>query len=214
MYQAEQAFGNQQRTVGQLLERMAESQSGRVAKDLARNEGAQTAINDMKARKEQARRTLREVAIQAKAEGNPLSKSEAMSLLKRLESRARLPHQKLTERDAIGNIASIGSTKEVLGESHLSDEAWKSKSTKEIRDIPVMSEAQQISDEVAVPYCDKAGDIAGYRVGAQLIGDETKNRKERAIIPDDAPERALQQFIAWRIGKIHKVEVRPESSYR
>ena len=110
-------------TVGQLLDRMAESQNPGVAAQMTRDNATQVAISDMRLRKQRARRQLRELAIQAKAEGNPLSKSEAMSLLARLEN-AEKDSKTKAAREAAGYVGSYGNTDEIIGETTMSDESW------------------------------------------------------------------------------------------
>ena len=137
------------RTVKDLLTRMAQEQSGGFERQMMKDEVAMARIQDTRARKENNRRILRQVAVEAQAAGEPLTRTEAETLLKRLEAdNTAADSKRKAEREAIGNIGSFGRTNEVIGD------------------------AVNLDMPSAVPYLDNQGNIAGYRSGADLLGGD------------------------------------------
>lgn len=197
------------KTVQDLLTRMAQSQSGKAALDMAKQEAAMTSINDMRARKDLARQQLRQLAIEASAAGQPLTPFEAQSLLKRLEAPATAEDsRRKAERDALGQIASAGSTNEVIGETIMSDEAWKAKSGKMINspttapEPTIFARNLDISSDPAVPYTDRQGNIAGYRVGAQILGDDVNLPGTDQMLNAPSPQQqSMVDFISQTMGQ-------------
>jgi hypothetical protein len=90
------------------------------------------------------------------------------SLKRRSSSRAK------AEEDLISRISTGGSTKEVIGETVMSDEAWKSKSQKQIPALPVVAAADEISNQQVYQMVNEAGDVVGYGNGARFIESPNK----------------------------------------
>ena len=90
------------------------------------------------------------------------------SLKRRSQSRAK------AEQDVLGLIATGGSTNEVIGETVMSDEAWKSKSQKQIPNLPVQAAADAISEQQVYQMVNEAGDVVGYGNGARFIESPNK----------------------------------------
>ena len=162
------------KTVRNLITSMAQEQSGGVARQMMKDESANIAISDMRGRKENNRRILRQVAVEAAAAGEPLSASEAQTLLTRLEAdSAAADSYRVAEREAIGNIGSFGSTNEVIGDS------------------------VNLDMPSAVPFRDNQGNIAGYRSGADILGGDEKlidlDQLRNATTPE---QRNLIDFIS------------------
>lgn len=162
------------KTVRNLITSMAQEQSGSTALQMMKDESANIAISDMRGRKENNRRILRQVAVEAAAAGEPLSASEAQTLLTRLEAdSAAADSYRVAEREAIGNIGSFGSTNEVIGDS------------------------VNLDMPSAVPFRDNQGNIAGYRSGADILGGDEKlidlDQLRNATTPE---QRNLIDFIS------------------
>ena len=200
------------KTVRNLITSMAQEQSGGVARQMMKDESANTAIGDMRMRKENNRRILRQVAVEAAAAGEPLTTAEANTLLKRLETdNAAADSYRVAEREAIGNIGSFGNTNEVIGESIMSDEAWKAKSGKMINPPMVAPEPViyarnlDISNEPAIPYTDLQGNIVGYRAGAQILGDDVSIPDIDQVIKTPTPQQQnLIDFISQTMDQPDK----------
>ena len=200
------------KTVRNLITSMAQEQSGGVSLQMMKDESANTAISDMRGRKENNRRILRQVAVEAAAAGEPLSASEAQTLLKRLESdSAAADSYRVAGREAVGNIGSFGNTNEVIGETTMSDEAWKAKSGRMINPPMVAPEPViyarnlDISNEPARPYTDLQGNIVGYRAGAQILGDDVSIPDIDQVIKTPTPQqRNLIDFISQTMDQPEK----------
>lgn len=92
----------------------------------------------------------------------------AESLKRRSSTRAR------AEQDVLGLLATGGSTNEVIGETVMSDEAWKSKSQKQIPNLPVQAAADEISNQQVYQMVNETGDVVGYGNGARFIESSNK----------------------------------------
>ena len=164
------------RTVKDLLNRMAQEQSGGFERQMMKDEVAMARIQDTRTRKENNRRILRQVAVEAQASGEPLTRTEAETLLQRLEAdNTAADSKRKAERQAIGNIGSFGSTKEVIGD------------------------AVNLDMPSAVPFRDNQGNIAGYRSGADIIGfaDDVDLIATNELLNARTPqERDLINFIS------------------
>jgi len=174
------------KTVRDLITSMAQEQSGGVARQMMKDESANTAISDMRGRKENNRRILRQVAVEAAAAGEPLSASEAQALLQRLETdNAAADSYRKAERKAIGNIGSFGSTNEVIGD------------------------AVNLDMPSAVPFRDNQGNIAGYRSGADILGGDVNlldiDQLRNATTPQ---QRNLIDFISQTMDQPEEGGVR------
>jgi len=90
------------------------------------------------------------------------------SLKRRLSSRAK------AEEELISRITTGGNTNEVIGETVMSDEAWKSKSQKQIPNLPVQTAADEISNQQVYQMVNEAGDVVGYGNGARFIESPNK----------------------------------------
>jgi hypothetical protein len=88
--------------------------------------------------------------------------------------RRRQASRNKTEQDVIGLIQTGGNTNEVIGETVMSDEAWKSKSQKQIPTLPVVSKVDSISNQQVYQMVNEAGDIVGYGNGARFIESPNK----------------------------------------
>ena len=174
------------RTVKDLLTRMAQEQSGGVERQMMKDESANTSISDMRMRKENNRRILRQVAIEAAAAGEPLSPAEANTLLRRLEAdSASADSYRMAERQAIGNIGSFGSTNEVIGD------------------------AVNLNMPSAVPFRDKQGSIAGYRSGADILGGDVNLPDTDQLLNAPTPQqRNLIDFISQTMDQPEEGGVR------
>ena len=162
------------KTVQDLLGRMAQSQSGRVERDMMKDEAANISIRDMRARKENNRRILRQVAVEAAAAGEPLTPAEAGALLQRLEApETAQDSARKADREAAGLIGSFGSTNEVIGDS------------------------VNLGMSDAVPFRDRAGNIAGYRYGAEILGGDVNLPDTDQLLNAPTPQqRNLIDFIS------------------
>lgn len=174
------------KTVRDLITSMAQEQSGGVARQMMQDESANIAISDMRGRKVNNRRILRQVAVEAAAAGEPLSASEAQALLQRLETdNAAADSYRKAERDAIGSIGSFGSTNEVIGD------------------------AVNLDMPSAVPFRDNQGNIAGYRSGADILGGDVNlldiDQLRNATTPQ---QRNLIDFISQTMDQPEKGGVR------
>jgi len=191
--------GGTTRTVRDVLIRLEGDIGEAGASDLIRAEASNTVLADEKSKRARARRQLREFAIQAKADGNPLSKKEAEALLTRLQNPKEVSDLK-AERDALGLISSQGSTREVLGETHMSDEAWKSKSSKQIAAVPILSQADQMSDSQVIQKQLGGGGWINVAVGNETmerLGLEDPNAPttlQNVNVPEN--QRSLINFIS------------------
>lgn len=193
------------KTVLDLLIRMEESQSGKAALELAKGEAAKTAIADMRLRKENARKILRQVAIEADAAGDPLSPGEAQALLQRLE-RPEIDSRRKAEREAIGQIGSYGSTNEVIGESQMSDESWKAKKGRTISTPPVAAEPiifsrnLDISPEIAQPIM-SGGEIIGYGAGGEILGNINTPTTDQVLNAPTPRQQDIVDFIVQNMDE-------------
>mgnify|MGYP003113298144 CR=1 FL=1 len=182
------------KTVDDLLKGIEERISGSAARKKDRSEAFATRVADQKTKRENAARQLRQIAIQAAAEGDPLSREEAMALSARLlqpESVSRIK----AEQEAIGNIASQGSTREILGETQMSDEAWKAKSTKQLSPIPIRSGDDVISSDQVYQMVDPDGNVVGYATDRGFVGN-VELEGIAAGMPEPTPsQKGLVEFI-------------------
>ena len=174
------------RTVKDLLTRMAQEQSGGFERQMMKDEVAMARIQDTRARKENNRRILRQVAVEAQAAGEPLTRTEAETLLKRLEAdNTAADSRRKAEREAIGNIGSFGSTNEVIGD------------------------AVNLDMPSAVPFRDKQGSIAGYRSGADILGGDVNLPDTDQLLNAPTPEqRNLIDFISQTMDQPEEGGVR------
>ncbi len=200
-----------QRTVRDVLIRMEESMGGHTALQRARFESANTAIADMKGRKERARRQLREIALQAKAEGNPLSREEAVRLLQDLNNpKERTDIKFARQLDDLALSRSYGgqNTAEVIGETQMSDEAWKSSSTKVLPVMPVRSKAQTISNDQVYAMQNAEGQIVGHSDGRNFIGEvNTPDSLQNLNVPSN--QKNLINFITENLQYDDKGALKP-----
>lgn len=193
------------KTVLDLLVRMEESQGGKAAIELAKQETAKTAIKDMRLRKENARRVLRQVAIEADAAGDPLSPAEATALLQRLEM-PETDSARKAEREAAQYIGSFGETDEVIGETQMSDESWKAKKGRTISspqtapDPIIFSRNLEISPEIAQPII-KDGQIIGYGAGGEILGNINAPTAEQMFNAPSPRQQDLVNFITQNMDE-------------
>ena len=174
------------KTVKDLLTRMAQEQSGGFERQMMKDEVTMARIQDARTRKENNRRILRQVAVEAQAAGEPLTRTEAETLLKRLESdNTAVDSRRKAEREAVGNIGSFGSTSEVIGD------------------------AVNLDMPSAVPYRDNQGNIAGYRSGADILGGDVNlldiDQLRNATTPE---QRNLIDFISQTMDQPEEGGVR------
>ena len=174
------------RTVKDLLTRMAQEQSGGFERQMMKDEVAMARIQDTRTRKENNRRILRQLAVEAQAAGEPLTRTEAETLLKRLEAdNTAADSRRKAEREAIGNIGSFGSTNEAIGD------------------------AVNLDMPSAVPFRDNQGNIAGYRSGADILGGDVNlldiDQLRNATTPQ---QRSLIDFISQTMDQPQEGGVR------
>lgn len=129
---------------------------------------------------------------EAVQENYPVTKE---SLLRREATRqqteARLRQEAASAEAKYGRP---GSTREVIGETVMSDEAWKSKSQKEIPTLPVVSKVDSISDQQVYQMVNEAGDVVGYGNGARFIESPNKaNPLQNLNVPPN--QQGLINFI-------------------
>lgn len=174
------------RTVKDLLTRMAQEQSGGFERQMMKDEVAMARIQDTRARKENNRRILRQVAVEAQAAGEPLTRTEAETLLKRLEAdNTAADSRRKAEREAISNIGSFGSTNEVIGD------------------------AVNLDMPSAVPFRDKQGSIVGYRSGADILGGDVNLPDTAQLLNAPTPQqRNLIDFISQTMDQPEEGGVR------
>jgi hypothetical protein len=193
------------KTVLDLLTRMEESQSGKAALELAKSEAAKTAIADMRLRKQNARKILRQVAIEADAVGDPLSPGEAQALLQRLET-PEVDSRRKAEREAVDRIGSYGSTNEVIGESQMSDESWKAKKGRSISTPPVAAEPTifarnlDIQREIAQPIM-SGGEIIGYGAGGEILGNINAPTTDQVLNAPTPRQQDILDFIVQNMDE-------------
>jgi hypothetical protein len=153
---------------------------------MMKDEVAMARIQDTRTRKENNRRILRQLAVEAQAAGEPLTRTEAETLLKRLEAdNTAADSKRKAEREAIGNIGSFGRTNEVIGD------------------------AVNLDMPSAVPYRDNQGNIAGYRSGADILGGDVNlldiDQLRNATTPE---QRNLIDFISQTMDQPQEGGVR------
>jgi len=182
------------RTVGETMERLAESSSGQVQVQRAKAAAADTVITDTKARRELARKKLREFAVLAASQGEPLSKAEAEALLVRLNNPKEVSDLK-AEREALKNIGSQGSTQEVIGETVMSEDAWKAKSSKQIPSLPIMAKEDVISDDPVFMRVNPLGEVVGHSAGGHFVGEaNSPSTLQNLNVPQN--QQSLINFIS------------------
>ena len=174
------------RTVKDLLTRMAQEQSGGFERQMMKDEVAMARIQDTRTRKEGNRRILRQLAVEAQASGEPLTRTEAETLLQRLESdNTAADSYRKAEREATGNIGSFGRTNEVIGD------------------------AVNLDMPSAVPFRDKQGSIAGYRSGADILGGDVNLPDTDQLLNAPTPQqRNLIDFISQTMDQPEEGGVR------
>ena len=119
-----------------------------------------------------ARRNARFNAREAVEENYPVTKE---SLLRREATRQQTESRLRQEAAAAeAKFGRPGSTNEVIGETVMSDEAWKSKSQKEIPILPVQAASDVISNQQVYQMVNEAGDVVGYGNGARFIESPNK----------------------------------------
>ncbi len=119
-----------------------------------------------------ARRNATYAGREAVQENYPVTKE---SLLRREATRQQTESRLMQEAAvAEAKYGRPGSTNEVIGETVMSDEAWKSKSQKEIPILPVQAAADVISNQQVYQMVNEAGDVVGYGNGARFIESPNK----------------------------------------
>ena len=90
----------------------------------------------------------------------------------------------------------------------MSDEAWKAKSGKMINspttapEPTIFARNLDISSDPAVPYTDRQGNIAGYRVGAQILGDDVNLPSTDQMLNAPSPQQqSMVDFISQTMGQ-------------
>ena len=195
------------RTVGEVLARLEDSIGARGKTELMKNESRKLRIQDQRANRQRAARQLREFAILAKNEGNPLSKAEAMELSKRLLAPKGVSDLK-AEREAMQMIFSEGATDEVIGETVMSDDAWKAKSTQQIPALPIKPEADIISDMQVYQRVNPAGEVVGHSAGGHFVGEaNVPTTLQNLNVPDN--QRSLVNFISENLQYDDKGGLKP-----
>ena len=167
------------KTVRDLITSMAQEQSGKVERQMMKDEATNIAVSDMRKRKENNRRIIRQLAVESAAAGEPLSANEASTLLQRLDADREQDSTRKTENALTRELGdfgrSVGSTSEMLGD------------------------AINLDMPSAVPYRDNQGNIAGYRSGADIIGfaDDVDLIATNELLNARTPqERDLINFIS------------------
>ena len=119
-----------------------------------------------------AKRNATYAGREAVQENYPVTKE---SLLRREATRQQTEARLRQEAAAAeAKYGRPGSTREVIGETVMSDEAWKSKSQKEIPNLPVQAAADVISNQQVYQMVNEAGDVVGYGNGARFIESPNK----------------------------------------
>ena len=183
------------RTVRDVLVRLEDSIGERGKTELMRNEARNLRIQDQQANRKRAARQLREFAILAKNEGNPLSKAEAMELSQRLLAPKGVSDLR-AEREALQYAGrEYGSTDEVIGETVMSDDAWKAKSTQQIPALPIKPQADIISDMQVFQRVNPAGEVVGHSAGGHFIGEaNVPSTLQNLNVPEN--QQSLVNFIS------------------
>ena len=195
------------RTVRDVLVRLEDSIGARGKTELMRNEARNLSVQDQLANRKRAARQLREFAILAKNEGNPLSKAEAMELSKRLLAPKGVSDLK-AEREAMQMIFSEGATDEVIGETVMSDDAWKAKSTQQIPALPIKPQADIISDMQVFQRVNPAGEVVGHSAGGHFIGEaNVPTTLQNLNVPDN--QQSLINFISENLQYDDKGGLKP-----
>ena len=196
------------RTVRDVLVRLEDSIGARGQTELMKAEASRLSLADQKAQRSRARRQLKEFAIQAKAEGNPLSAKEATALLQRLNNPKEVSDLK-AEREALQYAGrEYGTTDEIIGETVMSDDAWKAKSTQQIPALPIKPQADIISDMQVFQRVNPAGEVVGHSAGGHFIGEANVPTTLQSLnVPDN--QQSLVNFISENLQYDDKGGLKP-----
>ena len=196
------------RTVRDVLVRLEDSIGERGKTELMRNESRNLRIQDQQANRKRAARQLREFAILAKNEGNPLSKAEAMELSQRLLAPKGVSDLRAKRKALQYAGREYGSTDEVIGETVMSDDAWKAKSTRQIPALPIKPQADIISDMQVFQRVNPAGEVVGHSAGGHFIGEaNVPTTLQNLNVPDN--QRSLVNFISDNLQYDDKGGLKP-----
>ena len=149
-----------------LLDRMLESADPQTAARNTRSRGRQDLVKDS-----------RPVGAEASAR----------------QARSR----KQAEKDIVSQlIASQGSTPEVIGETVMSDDAWKAKSQKVIPPLPIRSQAQNISSNPVYQMVNQSGQVVGHSDGTSFLGEVNDPTNSQMLNAPTPADKSLMSFIS------------------
>ena len=118
------------------------------------------------------------------------------------ESTKRRARSRATaEEDIIKLIATGGSTEEVIGETVMSDEAWKAKSQKVIPNLPIQDKADVISNQQVFQMTNADGQVVGHSNGARFVGDTNDPRGGAMLNAPTNADESLIKFISENLSE-------------
>ena len=119
----------------------------------------------------------------------------AESLNRRARSRAT------AEEDVIKLLSTGGSTEEVIGETVMSDEAWKAKSQKLIPQLPIQAKADVVSNQQVFQMVNADGQVVGHSNGARFVGDTNDPRGGAMLNAPTNADQSLIKFISENLSE-------------
>ena len=109
--------------------------------------------------------------------------------------------RKQAEKDIVSQlIASQGSTPEMIGETVMSDEAWKAKAQKVIPSLPIRSQAQNISGNPVYQMVNQSGQVVGHSDGTSFLGEVNDPTNAQMLNAPTPADKSLMSFIAENLN--------------
>ena len=134
-------------------------------------------------------------ARNTRGRGRDLVKASRPVGLESSERQAR--SRKQAEKDIVSQlIASQGSTREMIGETVMSDEAWKAKAQKLIPQLPIRAQADNISDRPVYQMVNQSGQVVGHSDGTSFLGEVNDPTNSQMLNAPTPADRSLMSFIS------------------